>query len=278
MDDDGPFRKINYFTGFFLRAEDLQAAEAYRDRLRCAHNLLFHGLGIVKGFRDELGVRVNDRGNEITVGTGLAIDPLGREVLLADPSTHAIRRADYDRQTVLHVTLAHASRQVDFRPNHGNSDYSGHAFTEEFGAVTVGAAEPDKNGIELCRIRLTADGTRVRHAADPAAPGPDEIDLRGRRYSGIARAVFRLADYAEVVAEGDVLVPGKDTARVKVDEVAEGERARVFSVSVYPRAPARVRWYQEALANQRGVTEYVVVLENREGTDALVHYKVYRLG
>jgi len=135
--DDEPLRKINYFTGFFLRAEDLQAAEAYRDRTRWLHNLLFHGPGILRGYRDGLAVTVNDRGNEITVGTGLAIDPLGREILLGRASTHPISRTEYDLPATLHVTLRYETRRTDYRENLGNRDYSGNAFTEEFGAVAV---------------------------------------------------------------------------------------------------------------------------------------------
>lgn len=278
MDDEAPLRKINYFTGFFLRAEDLQAAEAYRDRTRWLHNLMFHGPGVVRGFRDELAVTVNDRGNEITVGTGLAIDPLGREVVLNRVSTHAVRRAEHDLPATLYVALGYETQKVDYRENLGNRDYSGNAFIEEFGKVAVGTAPPGKDGLELARVRLTKTGTRVRPAADPLAPGDDEIDTRQRRWSGIARSVFRLEDYAEVVALGEANVPGKDTARITIDEVAEGERARVFSVSVYPKAAARIRWYQEAVADHRGSTQYVLVLENRESADTVARYKVYRLG
>jgi hypothetical protein len=276
--DDEPLRKINYFTGFFLRAEDLQEAEAYRDCTRWLHNLLFHGPGILRGYRDGLAVTVNDRGNEVTVGTGLAIDPLGREILLGQASTHPISRTEYDLPNPLYITLRYETRKTDYRENLGNRDYSGNAFTEEFGTVAVGTTEPAKDSLELARIFLTKNGTRVRPAADPAAPGPDEIDTTRRLYTGIARSVFRLDDYAEVVALGEATVPGKDTARIKIDEVAEGDRSRVFSVSVHPKATARIRWYQEAVADQRGATQYVLVLENREGTDAVVRYKVYRLG
>lgn len=276
--DDEPLRKINYFTGFFLRAEDLQAAEAYRDRTRWLHNLLFHGPGVLRGWRDGLAVTVNDRGNEITVGTGLAIDPLGREILLAQASTHPINRTEYDLPETIYVTIRYETRKTDYRENLGNRDYSGNAFTEEFGQVKLVPKELPKDRLELARIRLTKDGTRVRPAADPAAPGPDEVDTTRRLYTRIARSVFRLDDYAEVVALGEATVPGKDTARIKIDEVAEGDRSRVFSVSVHPKATARIRWYQEAVADQRGATQYVLVLENRESTDAVVRYKVYRLG
>jgi hypothetical protein len=276
--DEEPLRKINYFTGLFLRAEDLRAAEDYRDRTRWMHNLLLHGPGIVRNYRDGLQVTVNDRGNEITVGTGLAIDPLGREILLNQASTLAIRRAEYDLPTTVYVTLSYDAHLMDFRANEGNRDYSGHAFKEELGRVALTTHPPDAVSLELVRVKLTKEGTRVRPAADPAAPGQDELDASNRLYTGVARALFRLDDYAEVVASGEANVPGKDTARIKIDEVAGGDRGRVFSVSVFPRATARIRWCQEAVADQRGTTQYMLILENRENNDAVVRYKVYRLG
>jgi hypothetical protein len=286
--DEEPLRKINYFTGFFLRAEDLQAAEAYRDRVRWMHNLLFHGPGVVRGFHDELAVTVNHRGNEITVGTGFAIDPLGRELLLAKPSTHGIPRDEYDLPATLYVTIGYTSQKVDFRVNQGNPDYSGHAFIKEAASVTV-TTTPDKAHLELARIHLTLDGTRVGPApSDHRPPGDDEIDMRQRRWSGIAGSVFRLASDAEIVLSGSA--PVEKEARVTIEEVSEGE-LRVFGISVYSRPPDHIRWYQEAVTTQDGKTIYELVIKNRERNDdrdlrpdgssplrVEAHYTVYRLG
>jgi hypothetical protein len=276
MDDDLP-RKINYFNGFFVQAKDLQAAETYRDQTRWLHNRLFHGPGVVRDFRDELTVTVNDRGNEITVRTGLAIDPRGRELMLNQPSTHIIRRTEYDHPVTLYVAIGYQTRAVDFRSNDSNPDYNGDAFIEEYAHVTMATHPPGPDMLELARIKLDQKGTRVRPPADLMDPGLDEIDTRARQWSGIARAVFRLKDYADVVRSGEITLNAKHHARVTIENVVEGERSRVFSVNAYPRGPGRIRWYQEVSSDHRGATEYTLVIENFENEDVVTRYIVYRL-
>ena len=277
--EDEPLRKINYFTGFFLQANDLRAAESYRDRTRWLHNLLFHGPGVVRHYRDEMRITVNDQGNEITVGTGLAIDPQGRELILWQPSTLAIQRETYDPPKTLFISISYQSREVDQRRNDSNPDYSGHAFIEESAAVSLSTNPPGPNSVELGRIALSRDGARVRAAANDTQPREDDVDIRNRPWSGIARAVFRLGDYAEVVRAGEIQVRGGDKAVVSIEHVSQGDRARVFSISVYPQAPGKIMWHQEASSDQRGTTEYFLVLENpQKGIDVLARYKVYRLG
>jgi hypothetical protein len=275
--DEKPLRKINYFTGFFLQAEDLQAAESYRDRVRMTHNLLFHGPGVVRGFRDELAVTLNDRGNEITVGTGFAIDLLGRELLLATPSTHVIRHDEYKSPATLYVTLGYTSKEVDPRVNQGNPDYKGNAFVEEGASVTITTTEPDEASLELGRIHLTGDGTRVR---------PDQIDMTHRSWSGIAGSTFRLDKDAELVKSGNIFLSGRATAELPIEEVKGENRARVFAISVYPCVPGHIRWHQEAETTEREaktterelVTTYQLVIENQESNETDVHYNVYRFG
>jgi len=277
--EDEPLRKINYFTGFFLQANDLKAAEDYRDRTRWLHNLLFHGPGVVRHYRDQMRITVNDLGNEITVGTGFAIDPQGRELILWQPSTHPIRRETYDPPKTLYISISYQSREIDQRRNDSNPDYSGHAFIEESAAVAVGTTPPGPTSLELGRIALTRDGVRVRVAGNDTEPRDDEIDTRNRLWSGIARAVLRLDDYAEVVRSGEIQVRGGDKAVISIEHVTQGDRARVFSISVYPQAPGRIMWHQESSSDQRGTTEYSLVLENpQRGVDVLARYKVYRLG
>ena len=71
-----------YFTGKFLTESDFADEQSYFLARHCLHNRLLHGWGIVSG----LEVRaVADSGLE--VGPGVALDPLGRELILRDPET-----------------------------------------------------------------------------------------------------------------------------------------------------------------------------------------------
>lgn len=65
----------NFFTGKLLSVDDLQTEQTYhRERARL-HNRLLHGTGVVAG------LDVRSRGGEIVVGAGMAIDPIGNEIV-----------------------------------------------------------------------------------------------------------------------------------------------------------------------------------------------------
>ena len=73
-------RRVNFFHGMLLSAEDLQVEQQYHREMRYLHNRL-HGFGIVSGL--DVGV---SRG-AVSVEPGLAIDPCGREIVLTTPLT-----------------------------------------------------------------------------------------------------------------------------------------------------------------------------------------------
>ena len=75
-----PPRRVRFFSGQVLTAEDLAAAQEYLRGMRRLHNRL-HGYGTVSG----LDVEVGD--GEVHVTPGVAIDPLGREIVLTRPLT-----------------------------------------------------------------------------------------------------------------------------------------------------------------------------------------------
>jgi len=76
---DGPPVRVNFFYGQLLNADDFRADQDYHRRMRYLHNRLLHGWGIVDG------CYVEDDGHGVLVGPGVAIDSLGRELVLPDP-------------------------------------------------------------------------------------------------------------------------------------------------------------------------------------------------
>jgi hypothetical protein len=78
---DKEVKRPNYFTTQFLQETDFQDEQEYHIRLRCANNQAIHGWGIIKGLDIS---RTGDR--EISVTPGMAIDKLGREIVLAENS------------------------------------------------------------------------------------------------------------------------------------------------------------------------------------------------
>lgn len=76
---DDPPRRVRYFAGRMLTADDFQAEQTYHRQMRYLQNRLC-GIGIVDG----LDVTLVGRGVE--VGPGVAIDPVGRELVLTQPT------------------------------------------------------------------------------------------------------------------------------------------------------------------------------------------------
>ena len=80
-DFDIPFDRVTFRDGQLLTARDLRDARRRQARLRRLHLRYLHGTwGIALGFQ----VRRSTDGRAVEVGPGYAIDPIGRDILLAD--------------------------------------------------------------------------------------------------------------------------------------------------------------------------------------------------
>lgn len=75
--------RLNYFNGRLLSASDLTREQDYHLHARWRHNRLLHGQGIVTGL--QVSLEEGTGGPTVHIQPGVAIDPLGREVVLGDP-------------------------------------------------------------------------------------------------------------------------------------------------------------------------------------------------
>lgn len=125
---DTPLRRLNYFDGKFLRAEDLRQEQEYL-RTLVAYSNRAGGPGVVHGFDVSL------RGGTVTLDPGLAVDTAGRVLLLG--SEAAIPLSD----------LLAAARQRLARPSKSGSKS---AFAECEGY----AAEPSGGAVQGTRLHL----------------------------------------------------------------------------------------------------------------------------
>jgi hypothetical protein len=79
-------KRIQFFTGQRLTAQDLTDLQSANRELRWLHNRSLHGWGIGSGYT----VTGETGDTSLTVSPGYAIDCLGRELILTDPVTLAI--------------------------------------------------------------------------------------------------------------------------------------------------------------------------------------------
>jgi len=84
VDPSTPLRRLNYFDGKFLRADDFKVEQDYLRTLVALSNQGL-GAGVVYGYDTTLG-----SGDTLQVGPGLAIDPGGRTLLLQATVTQGI--------------------------------------------------------------------------------------------------------------------------------------------------------------------------------------------
>ena len=78
------FERPRYFAGKLLTAEDLELEQRYHIEKRWLLNRTLQGAGIVSGLDVSLG------SGSVTVAPGLALDPMGREIVITEPAELAI--------------------------------------------------------------------------------------------------------------------------------------------------------------------------------------------
>ena len=78
-----PLKRVSYFTGQMLSADDFTAEQDYHLNQHRRHNRLCHGVGVVQGLK--VSVAKDSSGGAVVVEPGFAIDPVGNEIQLCDP-------------------------------------------------------------------------------------------------------------------------------------------------------------------------------------------------
>jgi hypothetical protein len=74
-----PIRRVRYFTGQILRADDLRDEQNYfRDKVK-RHNKYLHGAGIVEG------LEITGSSGRLRIGAGYALDASGNEIVIPAP-------------------------------------------------------------------------------------------------------------------------------------------------------------------------------------------------
>ena len=73
-------KRVNYFTGQLLSADDFTAEQDYHLEKHRRHNRLSHGFGVVQGL--EVSVANNMADPTVIVDPGFAFDPFGNEIQL----------------------------------------------------------------------------------------------------------------------------------------------------------------------------------------------------
>jgi hypothetical protein len=180
-----PFKRLNFFTGFFTTADDWNEGEQYHLDKRRLHNRGLHTPGIIPIVAGEPGslAVLPAEGLHIRVEPGAVLDGNGNLIYL-----HNAWEQEIDKPVLPEdpagLPLAH-TRYVAIRfgevftdpiVNAQDPDYSGHARRTELPQVEVRDVEPDNHEwMELARITVYSNTVEI---------APEDIDVSHVKHAG----------------------------------------------------------------------------------------------
>jgi len=182
------FKRINFFKGFLTTEHDWNDAERYHLEKRKLHNRLCHAPGIVAGHAGELKVVARARGDlSVEIQPGYGIDGQGNDLVLWETQIKNFVPEEFKLPQTLYIVLRYVEELSDFIAYKENLEYKGHRRVLESCKVEISQTEPDiKQEVELGRILLEKNATRIRDAREPGDPRANEIDLRYAPRAGVA--------------------------------------------------------------------------------------------
>jgi hypothetical protein len=210
MPDEIITKRMNYFDRQFLRASDFIAQRDYdTDRNRRLGRMFTPG--VIEG----LEISGNVGGATVDVRPGTALDPLGRQIVMAIPRVLNLRgeAGEYD------IYCIYDERETDSRLEGGVEGNTRIEESPEFTQLlTSQNAEAPENGVRLARLRLNEAGSLVA-APDNSirnlagAVLPDALDLRTLRLErdGVDQRdwpVLSCSRRNEAGLDGNLLVEG----------------------------------------------------------------------
>ncbi len=196
-----PKRRLHPTDGLAVTAKVWATAHDYH-RLRLdAHQALAHAPGVLLG----LDVIASDPPDStVYILPGIALAPGGELIVVEDPVAYDLGSAE--GPLTLWLTYAEGPPHSESDPEAGEVAY----VSAQFG-VEVQPSHVPVEGVELARMRRTADDAPLTDAEEATFPAPNEIDLRFRRKMTPPVAPVRLA--VSRWGEGEALAPHVAGAR-----------------------------------------------------------------
>jgi hypothetical protein len=155
-------KRVNYFAGQILDAQDFRDEQAYVIEKRRLLNRALLGRGIVAGL--SVSVPAGSAAATVVVEPGLAIDSAGREVDLRTAVSLDIPSAAGSLQYII-VEYTERGTDAVWLPTAKSETVPSRI--EEGAAVRV-SNDDDAAGVSVARIARSGSGWRVDHAFKPA--------------------------------------------------------------------------------------------------------------
>jgi len=152
-----PIKRVNFFDRQFLRAKEFQEEQAYQINRRRRHTQLLHTSGVAG---EGLQVSGTAGSNVVTVSSGMAIDPEGKEIVLDEPRPVTMPTG----QASVELFIEYKEEASDARTESGITGFTRITERPSFIVAPPGAATP--NAVKLARIPLNAANGQVNGPID----------------------------------------------------------------------------------------------------------------
>jgi hypothetical protein len=165
-----PTKRIKPADGMAVTAQVWEEAHEYHRQWQRAHDVYAHGSRIVTG----LEVIASDPADSsVYILPGIALDPLGRTIVVAEPVAYDIGQA--------HGPLYLLLTYEESRPTAGGEQEDAPLYIYGQFGIEATPTSPETPFVELARVRRQNRESPLLNARNEAHPGPNEIDLRYRR-------------------------------------------------------------------------------------------------
>jgi hypothetical protein len=167
------FQRVNFFKGLFMKTKDWKKEQQYHMEKQRFHNKYLHTPGVVSECLQGLRVSVSDPDDKLIVAPGYALDGEGRDLYVPEPKEIIIPDLQsFNPPTTIYISIRCTESFHELRENETNPMYSGYAYVSEDTIIEITHQEPDNyHSIELARVRLSGNASRIRNAGSPAGTG-----------------------------------------------------------------------------------------------------------
>jgi len=159
-------KRVNYFNGEFLRADDFNDEQGYHVRNQRDHARLLHTPGVAEGL--EIPDPTIPGTTAVTVNAGVAFDALGQRIVLAD--NYPLELKDAPAGQDVYVTIAYSESQTDSKDDTG---VTGNTRWTEAALIETAGTAPSDSGQKLVLARISRTGNAI-----------SSIDRSARRVAG----------------------------------------------------------------------------------------------
>ncbi len=142
-----PIKRLNYFTGQFLKENDFRDEQSYHINALSMHNKNLHSWGIASG----LDVLLDKTRKHVILEEGMAIDRSGRQILLEKPM-----KIDFQKASTSTVHLTISLKAIESDPAEEN-EFKGSTRISEEALIELDESMPDDESRKVFLAKIILD-------------------------------------------------------------------------------------------------------------------------